>query len=117
MPIPAHITKLTNITDEMVKDCAGIVEVLKKVCEFVGDDILIAHNGINFDLPFLNKMLIKNGMPILTNIMIDTMQLSRAINIKMKRHNLGAICREYGIEYDEDIAHRADYDAQVLNSA
>jgi DNA polymerase-3 subunit alpha (Gram-positive type) len=43
------------------------------------------------------------------------MQLSRAINPDFSGKNrLGFICKKYKIEYDEDVAHRANFDAEVL---
>jgi DNA polymerase-3 subunit alpha (Gram-positive type) len=77
--------------------------------------VLVAHNGINFDIRFLNKKLIQSKRSPLRNVLIDTMQVSRGINKDMARHNLGAICRSNKILYDDSIAHRADFDAEVLN--
>jgi len=42
------------------------------------------------------------------------MQLSRYINDKISRHNLGAVSHLYHLEYNDSIAHRADFDAEVL---
>jgi DNA polymerase-3 subunit alpha (Gram-positive type) len=75
---------------------------------------LVAHNGIKFDLRFINKKLEQNGLPLINNCIVDTMQLSRAINKNLTHHRLGVIARDYKIEYDEDIAHRADFDAEIL---
>jgi DNA polymerase-3 subunit alpha (Gram-positive type) len=44
------------------------------------------------------------------------MQISRAINTDLTRHRLGIICRANKIQYDEAVAHRGDFDAEVLNS-
>lgn len=32
----------------------------------------------------------------------------------MKSYRLGNVCRTYRVNYDDEVAHRADYDAQVL---
>ena len=34
--------------------------------------------------------------------------------VDRKGYRLGQLARQYGIRYDEDVAHRADYDAEVL---
>jgi DNA polymerase-3 subunit alpha (Gram-positive type) len=47
------------------------------------------------------------------NTLIDTMHISRAIN-DFTHHSLGVISRNYKLVYDEDVAHRADFDAEVL---
>ncbi|KMZ96327.1 hypothetical protein PVNG_02465 [Plasmodium vivax North Korean] len=61
-----EIINLTKITSEKL-DIYGRdkVEVLTKVREYVEGSVLIAHNGIEFDFPFLNaqlkkKLLLKN---------------------------------------------------------
>ena len=52
MPIPAKITELTSIDDEMVKDALTIDEVLPKFMEFCQGSIMVAHNA-KFDIqPF-----------------------------------------------------------------
>ena len=32
-----------------------------------------------------------------------------------KSHSLGGLCRQFDVKYDETAAHRANYDAEVLN--
>jgi DNA polymerase-3 subunit alpha (Gram-positive type) len=41
--------------------------------------------------------------------------LSRAVNKDMDKHSLGAISKKYKFDYTDEIAHRADFDAEVLN--
>lgn len=42
------------------------------------------------------------------------MQLSRALESGLKNYRLGSIARRYNVIYNEEVAHRADYDAIVL---
>ena len=56
------------------------------------------------------------GYPILTNPVIDTLALSRYLFPESRSHRLGSLCRNMEVTYDEDSAHRADYDANVLNT-
>lgn len=113
-PLPQHIMELTNINESMFGN-ESRADGIKKIANFISPhSILIAHNGIKFDLKFLNHEFAINKYPPIKNMIIDTMQLSRAINTEFTRHNLGAICQKYKIVYDEIIAHRADYDAEVL---
>ncbi len=50
----------------------------------------------------------------LTNPIIDTLQLSRLLQQQLRYHRLGTVVRKYNIKYNEEIAHRADYDAEIL---
>ncbi|MGM9873963.1 MAG: PolC-type DNA polymerase III [Bacilli bacterium] len=112
--IPEKITKITHITDEMVKDKPTIKEALAKIVEYVEDAILVTHNA-EFDINFINEELKRNGMPILTNPVIDTLSLARHLYPENRKFRLGDICRRMDINYDSEAAHRADYDALVLN--
>jgi DNA polymerase-3 subunit alpha (Gram-positive type) len=109
------IVAKTHITNEML-EAQGVEfeEAAKKILDYIGNSVLIAHNGRSFDFRFLNKKLVKLGYPPLKNICIDSLEVSRSINPDMTRHNLGALCKANQIKYDADSAHRADFDADVL---
>lgn len=109
-----QITEITGITDELLKDKPSIKDVIKDILDFIGDAILVTHNA-EFDISFLQESLERLGRPPLANPVIDTLQLSRYLFPDSKRHSLGALCNNLEVKYDEEQAHRADYDAQVLN--
>lgn len=113
-PIKAKITEITKITNEIVENAMDIVLALEKIRDFFQDNILIAHNGIAFDINFLNHKFEKHGMEVLTNPLIDTMVVSRSLNQTFKSHSLGSLCSKYKIEYSDLSSHRADFDAEVL---
>ncbi len=112
-PIPKKVKELTHITDEMVANAPKIEEALPKIMEFIGDSILVSHNAA-FDIAFLNQALIDLGYEPIKNGVIDTLTLSQYLFPEGRRHNLGALCRNFDVEYDEKSAHLADYDAKVL---
>lgn len=113
MPL-AEVTKnLTHITDEQVRSGKSIKKALLDIKEFIKDSILVAHNAV-FDFGFLNEALINNGFEELKNPVIDTLPLSRFLYSDLRSHTLGSICKKLGVVYDEDTAHRANYDAEVL---
>ena len=115
MHIPDKIQAKTKITDEMVKDKPTIKEAMPQILEFIGDAILVSHN-INFDLGFLNESLRLLGKEQLTNPCIDTLSLSRYMFPESRSHSLGSLSRNLGMStYNDDDAHRADYDARILN--
>jgi DNA polymerase-3 subunit epsilon len=52
--IPASITTLTGITNEMVRDAPVFAEVAGSLMTFMGDGIFVAHN-VNFDYGFITQ--------------------------------------------------------------
>lgn len=115
MELSKTTTKLTHITTEMVRGKTKIKEALKIMKDFIGDSILVSHNA-SFDVGFLNEAFINNGEKEITNPVIDTLSLSRYLFPNNKMHSLGAVSRLLEVSYDETAAHRANYDAEVLNS-
>ena len=112
--IPHKIAALTHITDDMVKNQPTINEAFPKILDFLQDAILVTHNA-EFDFSFLQEELRRCGREILHNPVIDTLALSRYLFPKQRNHNLGSLCRNFEVNYDSEVAHRADYDAGVLN--
>ncbi len=74
--ISAKITSINGITNEMVEDCPTIEEVLPKFIDFIGDDVLVAHNS-DFDMGFILNQLYSQGYKKIKNKAIDTLKLSR----------------------------------------
>ena len=114
MDIPEHIQRKTNITNAMVRGKTKIKEALKIIRNFIGDSILVAHNA-SFDYGFLNEAFKNNGEPEVKNPVIDTLALAWYLFPNSKSHSLGGLCRQFDVKYDETAAHRANYDAEVLN--
>lgn len=52
--IPASITALTGITNEMVRDAPVFAEIADSLMAFMGDGIFVAHN-VNFDYRFISQ--------------------------------------------------------------
>ncbi len=111
--ITEYTTNITGITNEMVVDACSIEEALPKIIDFFGDAILVAHNA-TFDYSFLNSFYHRYGFGEVKNPIIDSMKISWLIHPRAKNHRLGTLARNETINYDEQIAHRADYDAEVL---
>ena len=103
------VTKVTGISDSDLKNAPNKVDVLNKFVKFLGNDVLIGHNLLKFDMPFLNYELVKNGMSKLNNSLLDTLQLSYKYAPRMKNHKLISLLNYYSIEYDT--LHRALDDA------
>ena len=113
VPIPPYISAKTNITNEMVRDAVSFEEAADELVEWIGDGVLVAHNA-TFDYYWMNEELRRLGRPPLTNTVIDTLDMARAVLRERKAYRLGNIARNYRVSYDEEVAHRADYDAEAL---
>ncbi|WP_438317701.1 PolC-type DNA polymerase III [Sporosarcina sp. FA9] len=109
-PISALITKLTGITDDMVKDAPSVSEAIKDFSDWIGDSILVAHNA-SFDMGFLYEALKKAELPITAYPVIDTLELARFLHPEMGNHRLNTLAKKYNIELTQH--HRAIYDAEA----
>jgi len=109
--LPAKITELTNITDDMLKGKDNEEAVIKRFKEWYGDLPLVAHNA-KFDTSFLQIAYEKYNLGVLTNTIIDTLELSRTLDNNYFRHSLSALVKRYEVDFDENAHHRADYDAE-----
>ena len=83
--------------------------------EFVGDAELVAHNGIAFDLPFLNAELGAAGLKVMDNEIIDTLHLARR-KFPGAPASLDALCSRFGVDTDERArdGHGALLDSRLL---
>lgn len=76
--IPAFISVLTGITDQMVAEAPLIDAVLPQFFEFSHDTIFVAHNA-GFDLGFLKHAARELQLPFPANEVIDTVKLARRV--------------------------------------
>lgn len=109
--IPYHITQLTNITDEMVRDALDISDILPKFIEFIGDCTLVAHNA-KFDIGFVQENCKRLEMPIVTNPVLDTLELARLLFPSMKNHRLNTLSDKFKVSLENH--HRAIDDSIAL---
>lgn len=108
----SEIIELTHITDDMLKDKRSEEEV---VCDFIkwfGYSPMVAQNA-RFDVSFLTRAYRKYNLGSFNNTVIDTMELSKVLSPDMHRHSLSALVKRWGVEFDEEAHHRADYDAEA----
>ena len=109
--LPLKIVELTNITDDMLKDKDDEETVVKRFRDFFKDYPLVAHNA-KFDMSFMRMAYKKYNLGELTNTVIDTLELSRALDSGFAKHGLSALVKRYDVPWDETAHHRADYDAE-----
>ncbi|MXR05747.1 PolC-type DNA polymerase III [Mesomycoplasma flocculare] len=114
--IPEVITKITGITQKMIDENGVSQETaIKKIDNIIKNGVLVAHNA-TFDFSFLQQFFKKHLKKTLKNSIIDTLEVSRFLSPNEKSHSLKNIAKRLEIQYDDEIAHRADYDAKILTS-
>ncbi len=111
--IPSHVTKINNITNEMLNDAPLEDEVYYYFCSFIKDvlegrAIIVAHNA-SFDMNFLSNTLERLGFSGILNY-IDTLEISRCY-LKLSNHKQVTVAEYLNIPIGN--AHRAGDDALV----
>lgn len=86
-----------------------LIEAVPAFGLFANGATLVAHN-IGFDLAFINKHLRDLKLPILSNPIIDTLELARS-KVAVASYSLAYLARHFGIPQPK--AHRAMADVEV----
>jgi len=108
--VPAQITQLTGISDDMLVDAPRFVHIAESFREWLGDGQLVAHNA-RFDYSFLRNEFKRAGQDYRASL-ICTLRLSRRIAPQERQHNLKALLNRYGITPTRH--HRAGDDVEAL---
>jgi len=104
-PLPRFITKLTGISDEMLRTGGRPMdEVLSEFIEFIGDYDVVAFN-INFDARFLNAAIKRHGRQPIDNIGHCALARARAAWPHLESHKLTYLATH--LQLDTGPAHRA----------
>jgi len=107
--ISAKATQIHGYTDADVRDAPPFHGVLPQFLAFVGEDVLIAHNGQHFDIPVLKRLAA--GDPTVANLAFyDTLLLARSLS--RDRATQEELAHRFGI--DGGRAHHALDDAVTL---
>ena len=107
-PIPEEVARLTDIHDTDVTDAPSPDEARAKLVEFVGDATVVAHNAA-FDRGFTTKT--PSGYPLLDNLWIDSLDLSRIALPRLTSHRLIDLVHAFDAPVS---THRADADVEAL---
>ncbi|WP_027334548.1 PolC-type DNA polymerase III [Mycoplasmopsis felifaucium] len=106
--------ELTGITDNMLEqDGIDIKKALYKIYDLLNNKIAIAHNA-RFDYNFLKEQFRIHNVPFPNVTVVDTLIASRIAFPNNARHKLEDVANRLGVKYDPSVAHRGDYDAEVL---
>lgn len=108
--IPPAITRLTGISDDLVRDQPPIEVILPRLHAFLGATVLVAHNA-DFDLGFLNFDARRLLASPLLNPSLCTLRLARRLLPELRSRSLDAVASHLGVaNFDR---HRASGDARI----
>ena len=111
--MPAEAEAIHGLGTQFLSDKPLFADGVDAFLEFVGDDMLVAHNA-GFDFGFLNAELeLCARSPICLSRKIDTLELARRKNPGGK-HSLDALCTRYGVDRSHRVFHGALLDAELL---
>jgi DNA polymerase III epsilon subunit family exonuclease len=108
-PISARASAIHGYSDGDVRDARSFAQVWPEFRAFVGDDVLIAHNGQRFDVPLLRR-LAAGLAGVDTLVFYDTYPLARSLSQDSPRQE--DMARRFGIDVGR--AHHALDDAVTL---
>ncbi|MFW5941811.1 MAG: helicase C-terminal domain-containing protein [Chloroflexota bacterium] len=109
--IPAFITRLTGISNEMVADAPSLFSLRGNLRRLMADRIIVGHN-VGFDMGFLEQENIGLNQPRL-----DTLTLASILLPSQGRYGLVELARRLGLGAEKEAAqepshHRALSDAR-----
>lgn len=107
--VPRRITQITGISTAMVFGRPAAAEVLPAFLDFLGEDVLVAHN-LHFDLRFLEHELARAGLPPLEAEALCTLRLARRLLPGLPSRSLDALRAHFGLG---GARHRALGDAEA----
>lgn len=109
--VPPKVTELTSITLEDCKLAPKLKELLPRLLDFIGDDVIVAHNAF-FDLSFLMESMKRLNIQGRTFIYVDTLRLARQKIKGVKWYKLPILKKYFKLEYD---SHLAEDDCYVCH--
>ena len=108
--IPPFITRLTNISWEMVREKAPFREICTDVLRMLDGHVFVAHNAA-FDWRFVRAEVSRATGHELTGRRLCTVRLARRILPQLRSRSLDWVARHYGVEIPHGTRHRAAGDA------
>ena len=113
-PLPAEVTALTGITDEMLTENGQALDAaLSALAEFVGSDRLLCWNA-SFDQTFLQLGCSRCGIPIIRNKAEDVLTLARKTAKDLANYRLATVAQHFGIDCSG--VHRALTDCYLTHA-
>ena len=108
--IPPFITRLTNISWEMVCDKAPFRDVCDDVLGVLEGNVFVAHNAA-FDWRFVSAEVARSRGRELTGRRLCTVRLARRLLPQLRSRSLDWVARHYDVQIEPGKRHRAAGDA------
>ena len=114
--ISRFISNYTGITDQDVQNAPRPIEVLAQFSTFVGDSVIMAHNGHRFDIKFLEATCRRHRAPTRTVESIDSISLSKRLfgTTRGTGHSLDRVMQRLGLNVSKYQRHDARGDIMAL---
>jgi len=114
--IPPETYMVHKISNSFLEDKPKMSAIAPKFLEFIGDSPVVAHNGFDFDFPFLNFELARLGLPqISREQQRDSIVIARNRVFGPKAYTLDALAKWFGVSLTARAdAHGALIDAEIL---
>jgi DNA polymerase-3 subunit epsilon len=106
--IPSYVSRLTNISHEMVRNAPTFSTVAPQVMEKLAGCVFVAHN-VNFDWKFVSHEVTRASGTELYGRRLCTVRLARQLLPQLQRKSLDYLADYYGVEIRG--RHRAGGDA------
>ncbi len=107
--IPSESSKVHGIFNDDVRGAGSFEEHVDSMSNLMDGAVIVGHNVLAFDWRFVEMECIRIGReaPVPLAI-VDTLVLARSFDVP-GRHNLGMLCKRFGIGLER--SHSADADA------
>ena len=114
--IPPETYMVHKISNAFLEDKPKMSEIAPKFLDFIQDSVIVAHNGFDFDFPFLNFELAKLGLrQISREQQMDSIVIARNRVFGPKAYTLDALAKWFGVPLTARAdAHGALIDAEIL---
>ena len=109
-PIPPMVTRLTNITWDMVRGAPTFREIVPQVADAIRGHVFVAHNA-GFDWRFVTSEIARATGERLEGRRLCTVKMARKLLPQLHRRSLDYLARHYGVE--NAARHRAGGDAMA----
>lgn len=118
-PIPSFIQNYTGISNRDVRNAPRPIEALEQFSKYVGDSVIMAHNGHRFDIKFLEATCVRHRVGVRTVGSIDTISFSKRLfgTARGTGHSLDRVMQRLRLNVAKYRRHDARGDIEALADA